>query len=269
VGRAQNVLGELDALDHPTGAPGRTALGRSRIRRRPRPHTLTRHDAESPELTLVSPELREEARRRLPDRPWEVPLQAGGTEARDARARVQPPPEQAARHAPPGPRQPGSPVEHRPRTARLARWLPVAAVAIGGLVLWMPWQGSRIAGTDEVVGREPPLPSASPAPGAARHARLLGNAGYVVSPSGSFLTNASGRRIRSFTLPVRCGAQPLVIRAVPISGASFRFTGKAVGRAAVVELSGRVLDRTHVRGRVGARGPSCRAGAIPFSARVS
>lgn len=253
------------------GTPGRTALGRSQACRPPRPRTLTRDDAESPELTLVSPELREAARSRLPDRPWEVPLQGGGSEPRDARAVAQPPPEHARPHPLPGRRQAGSPVVQRSRSPRLARWFPVAAVAIGGLVLWMPWQGTPDPGTDSVVAPQPKPPAqpAPPAPREARLTRLLGNAGYVVSPSGSFLTSASGRGIRSFTLPLRCGGQPLVIRAVAISGASFRFTGRAVGRAAVVELSARVLDRTHVRGRVGARGPSCRADVIPFSARVS
>lgn len=112
----------------------------------------------------------------------------------------------------------------------------------------------------EVLSQSKPAPQLAP---------LLPHGGYVVSPSGSFLTDESGNSIETFTLPLRCGPHQLVVRDIPVSGRSFEFTGSAVGRAVTVRVHGRVLDRTRVEGTAVAEGRACTADLVVFVAHLS
>ncbi len=141
----------------------------------------------------------------------------------------------------------------------------VGALAVGvpRLDVWQTGDAERVLITN------PPVPTTSGEIQVEAPSRLLPSTGYVVSPGGSFMTDASGRTIEFFTLPLRCGTRQLVIQGIPLSGPSLRFVGKAAGRAITVRLSGRILDREHVRGVVAARGSLCETDPVAFSARVS
>jgi len=93
--------------------------------------------------------------------------------------------------------------------------------------------------------------------------------GYVVSPSGSLLTDESGRKIETFVLPLSCGGRPLVVAGVPVSGRSFTFAGTAVGGNATVRLEVQVLDARRLRGVVAGEGPGCPSAPVTFLARLS
>jgi hypothetical protein len=250
-------------------------------------------DLISPELALVSPELADAARSRLPERPWEVALTRAcpsavdgamperstrrpivlttprdASNARDkAAVPVRPAPHAAngARHLRRQRLRP--PARERRAPLRLLSWLIlaglVACVAAAG-ALFDSWT----SGGESVLRTKPPVQGIAHEAHVER--RLLARAGYVVSPAGSFMTGRSGATIAMFTLPFRCRAsQQLVIRNVRISDGLLRFAGNAVGRRAFVRVSGRVLDRRRVRGTVFASGPRCTPRHVGFSARVS
>jgi hypothetical protein len=193
---------------------------------------VTSSDAITPELALVSPDLAETARRGLLDRPSALSVERSAVRT-------------------PSREEPAVPVK-RTNWRHVLGALLLAALVMGGAVPG----GSRREGREIASGAEDPQPL------------LLPSSGYVVSQGGSFMTDATGRRIELFTLPIVCGSRQLVIADVPVSR-SFRFTGKAVGRAITVRLRAQLLDRERVRGVVVVSGASCSAGPVEFSARLS
>ena len=211
----------------------------------------------SPELALVSPELAVGARLRMSDRPWEEAF----PEAEHTGVDV--PREQPRRRG----RSFSSSLRAR-AAIRLSRrrtsGLVLLAVVVAGIFV-----ASR---TDLLTNDGRDGPAANPlAPDPASTAdasTLIPNAGYVVSPSGSFLTASSGGEIAFFTLPLRCGPDPLVIEDIPVSAGAIRFAGKATS-GVDVNLSARVLDSRRVRGIVSATGQQCNAGQLKFFARLS
>jgi hypothetical protein len=251
---------------------------------RPRSIGPTQSEAISPELALVSPELAEVARLRLPDPPWEVALRRAGV-SRVRNASEDGPWEQTSS---PVPEAATTPIAHVGSSVlpssdlfddeldeRTRRWrvrsalILVAAIAIAvisvllGLDVWKRGNGESVLTTPSAPDTltDTPVDTQSP---------LVPSAGYVVSPGGSLLTDASGRRIASFTLPLRCGdARQLVIRDIPLSGRSLRVSTRAVGRAITVRLTGRILRRDRLRGVVSAAGPACSADPVAFVARLS
>jgi hypothetical protein len=248
--------------------------------------------AVSPELALVSPELAEAARLRLPDRPWEAAIHAARTSrergptsltARPLRIRLDGAAVAAASSA--GPERPHlEPLDtenmrqlaakalvlaeaqaHSRRRRRLMQ-LALAVLLTAGVlraVQSTPWKAAPEA---ETITKPPVVAPVTPT---AEDSPLLPNAGYVVSPGGSFSTDSSGRAIASFTLPIRCRARSVVVRGVPVHGKTFRFAGPALGRRANVRLRGRVPDRQHVTGTVVARGEGCTGRRVAFVARLS
>jgi hypothetical protein len=214
----------------------------------------------SPELALVSPELSEAERERLPERPWE--------KAADRAAR-QPPPRHSGRvrrpDRPSTARQASTSLsDPRPRWGRRAHgFLAIALVSallIGLSSLW-GGDGSEAPPTAAVPASRGELTAGQP--------RLLPNAGYVVSPRGSLLTARSGRSIVTFTLPLRCGRSDIVIRDIPVSGRSFRVTRRAPGRV-TVRLSGRVVRGQQIAGKVVVVQGACAPPRhVTFRARVS
>jgi hypothetical protein len=203
-------------------------------------------NAITPELALVSPELAKTARGRLPDRPWEIEAE-GESPSRRTRPR-------------------SSTANSRAQRERRVRAVVAAAVVVVALGV----AALGIDGDDAVSPEGARSPATSPDTQAGATRRLLlPSAGYVVTPSGSFMTDASGRAIGSFTLPLRCGSRPLVVESIPVSGQSIRYNGRAMGGTITVRLTGRILDREHVRGVVVARGPSCSSDPVAFRARLS
>lgn len=100
-------------------------------------------------------------------------------------------------------------------------------------------------------------------------AALTPGGGYVVTPRGSLLADATGGAIREFTLPLECGSKPLVLRDVPVPGPSFTFAGTAVGSAVRVRLQATVLPPGRVRGVVVAESEACSPARVAFEARLS
>jgi hypothetical protein len=153
----------------------------------------------------------------------------------------------------------------RAQRERRVRTFVVAAVVVVGLGV----AALGIDGDDSVSpGGARSLATSPDTQADATRRLLLPSAGYVVTPSGSFMTDGSGRAIGSFTLPLRCGSRPLVVESIPLSGPSIRYNGRA-SRAITVQLTARILDREHVRGVVVARGPSCSSDPVAFRARLS
>lgn len=235
----------------------------------PCPTGLTQADVISPELALVSPQLAKAARLQLPDRPWEVPLRRSRPSLSRCAVSAALVPKAQFRPTKGGRSHPLGASGGGGRRRQLLRGL-VFATVVGALAVPAVDLDVRKSGYGErVVTTSPPArtPSAKTQVKAPSH--LLPNTGYVVSPGGSFMTSASGRTIEFFTLPLRCGSRQLVIQNIPVPGRSLRFAGKAVGRAITVRLSGRLVDREHVRGVVVAHGSLCNSDPVAFSARVS
>jgi hypothetical protein len=248
-------------------------------------------DVISPELALVSPELAQAARLRLRDRPWEAtprqkPVSAPhpvGVAPAPGRSRSvsrrSAGSEGAAVPLPPVAGQTEQirelatralAVAGTDRHARRPRRLLLALAAILGVLTVVIVGAFWERGGNQAL--TPTRPGAVEAPdqiSATTTMPLLASAGYVVSPDGGFLTGRSGQVIQSFTLPIRCGSRQLVVRGIPVRGRLLRFTGKAVGQAVTVRLQGRIIDRKHVRGVVVARGKTCSAARVGFSARLS
>lgn len=244
----------------------------------------------SPELALVSPELAQAARLRLPDRPWEVTARQAPASA-PRRVDVAPVPsavgfpgrptaDQAAAAIPLPPTRAeadqirrlamkaSAVAEARGEARRRARRLFALTAALGVFVV-------IVGALWERGGNEARAPTRRPVAEAPRQSAgktampLLASAGYVVQPDGGFLTSPSGRVIESFTLPIRCGSRQLVIRDIPVRGRSLQFAGEAVRQTATVRLRARIIDRMHVRGVVIASGARCNTDRVEFSARLS
>jgi hypothetical protein len=232
----------------------------------------------TPELALVSPELAEAGRAQLPSKPWEAAAgQPSTAHARHRRRSIT-----------------------KPRSGRGWGKLAVLAVALFGAALLvvgvlLDSPSTRPSATEpprssaQGAGSRVSVPKAgaatgrkTPAEGEKRGAGKEGTkgttgvakpslqprGGYVVSPSGSLSTNASGRAIETFVLPLACAGRPLVLSDVPVTARSFTFAGRA-DAGPTVRLRARVVDRGHIRGVVSADGPGCPSAGVSFQARLS
>ena len=217
----------------------------------------------SPELVLVAPELAGAARRGLPDRPWEaVQGAASGT----SRGELSRPPH-------------GDRVQPRiRRSTASSRWMHVwhaveaAAIAAVLVAVTAPLMGDLTGDgkdpeTTAVPVVKPPKKTTTSSSGPPP--LLVATAGYVVSPAGSFSTGPSGRTIEHFTLPVRCGSQPLVIRNVAVTARTIRITARPAGRSVTVRVRARVVDPRRVRGVLFVAGGACGSSRVAFEARLS
>jgi hypothetical protein len=205
-----------------------SAAGRERPAAAPE---LAPFPAITPELALVSPELAELARARLPDRPWRsgaAPVEPADLPAPASRGRT------------------------RARARRLVLAAAAAALLLGaGMVAFVSTPVSiRGEGPSSFVALTPA-------------------GGYVLTPRGSLLADGTGRAIEAFTLPLECGSAPLVLRDVPVPGPSFEFTGTAEGSAVRVRLQATVLDPGRIRGVVVTESATCSPARVTFEARLS
>lgn len=229
----------------------------------------------TPELALVSPELAEAGRAQLPSRPWEA----------------------AAGRLPTARRTRDPTADHRLLRLRrssgrhlvpLVAAIGAAAVLIGFPASFPSLRGKsptsvsderitagrsdeeavRVVSGGKKVRGAPGGKNVGAAPRVDKPL-LQPRGGYVVSPSGSLLTNGSGRKIQTFVLPLECAGRPLVVEGVPVSGRSFTFAGTALESAATVRLEVRILDARRVRGVVAAEGRGCPSASVTFLARLS
>jgi hypothetical protein len=237
-------------------------------------HDAADHDVAarhvSPELALVSSEVADVERSKLPSKPWEVPRSE------------RPMPPRAGLH------RPTDSSTARSRSRRRTLTVPAVVVAAGLLLLLAglmldsssngpaPSDVGSSTAKGKASGRSKSTPdrqkAASPALDGGQAGvgkpQLQPRGGYVVSPRGSLFAQASGRAIETFVLPLACGGQPLVLSDLPVTGRSFDFVGKA-DTGQKVRLHMRVVDRSRISGVVTATGRDCPAAGMRFQARLS
>ena len=248
----------------------------------------------SPELVLVSPQLRLKALNALPERPWEAFLPP---------LRVEPSPVGAAaeiRETRPVPVRGAQPA--RPRSRRLPRGIVPAAVAlVAGFALAQVLPGPSEPRLGQPAGRSAPVAAQAPRstnagpvptlthsaalkPAAATQAHRatarIGRAktllavprgGYVFGRSGRFQVSADRQSIRLFQTRLSC-ARRVVVATIPLHGGTrFSYGGRLRrGKSLVtLEIAGRFLDRRRVRGYVRAHSAKCDSGKSRFLARLS
>jgi hypothetical protein len=254
----------------------------------PDPSAGGRGEPISPELVLVSPQLRLKALAALPDRPWEAFL----------RPPVEEEPPAAASPAPVEVRAPAvaeSPAAAAPvidgRRPPLRSVTLVVAGVILGLVLaeFLPHPaGPRLVETVTQASpapaqRAPATPAPKPKPNRqpqppprtkkappARGVVPVPGAGYVFGPHGHFRVSGNLGAIKSFTARVKC-ASTITIATVPLRAGRFVYHGtvRAARGTVRIDLSGRFLDRNRASGTVRARSGRCRSGNVPFVASLS
>jgi hypothetical protein len=257
----------------------------------------------SPELVLVCPQLRLKALAALPDRPWEafLPPRSGDPPAAIAAARAltagslivlpsdEPPAVNTAIDAGVGPIEDlgDSTTASAGRRGRdLA--LVTAALIVGFIAaqfVHRPAQTSLIQGTGGSPSASPGAPAkqptramSSPEQGAVGPATSLASGlavprgGYVFGRSGRFQIAPGLRTVRMFHARVKC-APNVVIPAMSLRGGSrFAYRGQIRAgkkRAVQLEVAGRFLDSSRVRGFVRARSAGCDSGKVRFLARLS
>ena len=238
----------------------------------------------SPELVLVSPQLRMMALDGLPERPWEAFLHT-------------------ASDTPPTPIAAGSLVAElavgplddladstTESTSRRGRNLALVTVAlIVGFVAgqfirqptrpsFLPSSGGSPAASPPAPAKQPTRETSSPGQGAVGPATTLAGGlavprgGYVFSRSGRFQIAPDLRTVRMFHARVKC-ARNVVIPAMSLRGGSrFAYRGQIRAsnkRGVQLEVAGRFLDSSRVRGFVRARSAGCDSGKVRFLARLS
>ncbi len=241
----------------------------------------------SPELVLVSPELRERALAALPERPWEnlwqqpPQLRPAAFDAPNAAAVAHP---AAAVEAPLA----SQPVKARSRGRGF--WLIVAGLVAGFLVAEAvprpdgPTLVQTVAEPAARVARERPAPGPEATPAAAGTASTkvrvrptvtagvaVAGGGYVFGRWGRFQVAPNRRSITRFQAHIRC-ARSVSVAGLPLRGGRFRYRGlfgRHVQGSLHLFISGRFVARTLVRGVVRARTLRCDSGAVPFVATLS
>jgi hypothetical protein len=250
----------------------------------------------SPELVLVAPELADQARALLPDRPWEAfvapqpystpvwktPVGAAPVAATAAPVvvdvtpvRVAPilrPPVPVPTPTPgtaPVPAVPGQvpiavTVERRRRVTRGRVYRTLAAAGVLGLL---------VAGSLPIVpngptleAAEPPVSRSVPPPTHTRPSVALGNGGYTAGRILTFRTTADGASLLDLTSVTDCGDAyaPGPIAVTDDGSFAARF-----GSRPSVEVRGRFVSSTKAVGTLVAEAPGCSSTRVPFAARIS
>jgi len=247
----------------------------------------------SPELVLVSPQLRLKALNALPDRPWEAFLPPSREEAPAVGAaaeipEIRPAPVHGAHPAP------------RRRRGLLREILPVAAALVAGFALAKVLASPSEARLGEPAGRSAPVAAEAPSStsaasvptrtqpaarkstatqarrasartGRAKTLLAVPRGGYVFGRSGRFQVSADRQRIRLFQTRLSC-ARRVVVATIPLHGGTrFGYGGRLRRgkRLVTLEIAGRFLDRRRVSGYVRAHSAKCDSGKSRFLARLS
>jgi hypothetical protein len=255
----------------------------------------------SPELVLVSPQLRLKALNALPERPWEAVLPPSREEPSPVGAAVE------IRETRSAPVRGAHPARRR-RRRLLPSTLLVAVALVAAVALAKVLPGSfeprpgRPAGRSAPVAAEAPSStSAAPVPtrthpavksaaatpvksaaatqahranartGRAETLLAVPRGGYVFGSSGRFQVSADLQRIRLFQTRLSC-ARRVVVATIPLhSGTRFSYGSRLRRgkRLVTLEIAGRFLDRRRVRGYVRAHSAKCDSGKSRFLARLS
>jgi len=241
---------------------------------------LARHEPISPELVLVSPQLRLKALAALPERPWESFLPP---------APAAPPPSAAAAVAapiaePPSPTGPTPTPPSPSRDRHLGRG--ISLVALGLLAgLMVAEFAPRAAGPALETGAEtaatvrlrPPAPAPKPThparPTQIRHAawsRPVAGGGYVFANGGRFRVARNLRSIDDFRARVACG-RTIRVPSVRLRSRRFSYRGRlrVGGRPLRITLLGRFVDRATAHIAVHTRSSGCDSGPLKLVARLS
>jgi hypothetical protein len=233
-------------------------------------------DPLSPELVLVSPELRLRALATLPDRPWEL-----FAPPRPAPSPPAPAPEtlaQAAVTPVVAPVEMHSPVRSRSRRPVM---LLLACLIIGfvaGLLVKRPAQPTFIESAAGPAATSAPRTTATtavsptaPTPTLAHSAAVAGG-GYVFGREGRFQIGASLRTVRLFHARVRC-ARSVSVKAIPLTrGGRFAYHARVRGRGGAkirLDVVGRFVRPARASGFVRARAGTCDSGKVRFLAKLS
>jgi hypothetical protein len=260
----------------------------------------------SPELVLVCPQLRLNALAALPDRPWEafLPLRsedppatvvaAGSITAGSLVALPSGDPVAVATADSAAADFRVAPVEDlggstTASASRRGRDLALVTVAlivgfIAAQFVHRPAQTSLMPGggspsaSPEAPAKQSAREASSPGQGAGGPATGLASGlavprgGYVFGRSGRFQIAPGLRTVRMFHARVKC-APNVVIPAMTLRGGSrFAYHGQIRAgkkRAVQLEVAGRFLDSSRVRGFVRARSAGCDSGKVRFLARLS
>jgi len=142
----------------------------------------------------------------------------------------------------------------------------------------MPGAGASPSASPEAPAKQPTRETSSPGQGAGGPATSLASGlavprgGYVFGRSGRFQIAPGLRTVRMFHARVKC-APNVVIPAMSLRGGSrFAYRGRIRAgkkRAVQLEVAGRFLDSSRVRGFVRARSAGCDSGKVRFLARLS
>jgi hypothetical protein len=248
----------------------------------------------SPELVLVSPQLRLKALNALPERPWEAFLPP---------PREEPSPVGAAAEIPESRPAPVRGVHPAPRRRRrlLRDLLPVAVALVAGFAFAKVLSSPSEPRFVQPAGRSAPVAAQAPSstsaasvptrinpaaakPTAAAQAHrarartgraktllAVPRGGYVFGRSSRFQVSADRQRIRLFQTRLSC-ARRVVVASIPLHGGTrFSYGGRLRRgkRFVTLEIAGSFLDRRRVRGYVRAHSPKCDSGKSRFLARLS
>lgn len=263
----------------------------------------TSRELVSPELVLVSPQLRLKALAALPDRPWEAFLPPRPQDPPAAIAAVralttgslvvlpsdEPPTVNAGIDAGVGPvdELADSITESAGRRGRNLALVTVALIVgfIAGLFVRQPARPSLTPSSGvspsafpAAPAKQPTRETSSPGQGAVQPPPSLATGlavprgGYVFGRSGRFQIAPDLRTVRMFHAQVKC-APNVVIPAMSLrAGSRFAYSGQIRAgkkRALQLEVAGRFLDSSRVRGFVHARSAGCDGGKVRFLARLS
>ena len=251
----------------------------------------------SPELVLVCPELRLEALTALPDRPWEAflpvrsedpPAAVAAAASVTAGSLVSLPSDDPLAVA--SADVDGLGGSGTASVSRRGRDLALVTVALivgftaaqfvhrPAQTSLMPGAGGSPSASPEAPAKQPARETSSPGQGAGGPATSLASGlavprgGYVFGRSGRFQIAPGLRTVRMFHARVKC-APNVVIPAMSLRGGSrFAYRGQIRAgkkRAVQLEVAGRFLDSSRVRGFVRARSAGCDSGKVRFLARLS
>ena len=235
----------------------------------------------SPELVLVCPELGDQARAALPDRPWELFLPA--VPAAEVLALRPPSPERV-------PRAHAEEVQRPPRRHRRVPIAPILVLAFTGLVVVgsvLPTRDApRLGPLPAQAGTTVAVPTSTSASTTAPQTTtttptpaittslpplpLRSASGYALTNGKGFVLVAPGARsIAEFRVVLPC-AGTIVLRRIAI-GANGHFDARRVGSRArpPLELRGTVDLLRAVSGTIRMTAGPCRGASLRFLARLS
>jgi hypothetical protein len=226
-------------------------------------------DVLSPELVLVDPVAAAAARAALPERPWDLALDA-------ARRRPDVPVEQVSVLVEPSVAGEAAVPSRTVRGPDRRRQRPVGVGAVRRLA-WMSAWAAMVTGLALVAEVHAPnapalgAPEQPAVPAPRSEPMPVRGAGYTIGPRSGFRVGAQGKVIGAFTLPVPCVAGVELPRLPVGPNSSFSFDGTIRwhgGRTVRVWMHGRFTSQTEAAGAVTVRGAGCPRHPVTFVARI-